>query len=121
MILPNATLFPDALLLLHILKPRYRRILSDVLDSYHIFGVALRQSDAGMESPMPIVGVGMVGVCIDAKDGTPNLLLMGMALRGMSRRGEVYDLSFGESPGDGVVRARFAGDRVAARPGDGSN
>ena len=28
---------------------------------------------------MPIVGVGMVGVCIDAKDGTSNLLLMGMA------------------------------------------
>ena len=79
MILPNATLFPDALLPLHILKPRYRRMLSDVLDSYHIFGVALRQSDAGMESPMPIVGVGMVGVCIDSKDGTPNLLLMGMA------------------------------------------
>lgn len=79
MILPNATLFPDALLPLHILKPRYRRMLSDVLDSYRIFGVALRQSVAGMESPMPIVGVGMVGVCIDAKDGTPNLLLMGMA------------------------------------------
>ena len=28
---------------------------------------------------MPIVGVGMVGVCIDAKDGTSNLFLMGMA------------------------------------------
>ena len=28
---------------------------------------------------MPIVGVEMVGVCIDAKDGTSNLLLMGMA------------------------------------------
>ena len=54
-------------------------MLSDVLDSYHIFGVALRQSVAGMESPMPIVVVEMVGVCIDAKDGTPNLLLMGMA------------------------------------------
>lgn len=79
MILPNATLFPDALLPLHILKPRYRRMLSDVLDSYRIFGVALRQSVAGMESPMPIVVVEMVGVCIDAKDGTPNLLLMGMA------------------------------------------
>ena len=79
MILPNATLFPDALIPLHILKPRYRRMLSDVLDSYRIFGVALRQSVAGMESPMPIVVVEMVGVCIDAKDGTPNLLLMGMA------------------------------------------
>ena len=28
---------------------------------------------------MPIVGVGMVRVCIDAKDDTSNLLLMGMA------------------------------------------
>ena len=70
MILPNATLFPDALLPLHIFKPRYGRMLSDVLDSHRIFGVALRQSVAGMESPTPIVGVGMVGVCIDSKDGT---------------------------------------------------
>ena len=61
MILPNATLFLDALLPLHIFKPIYRRVLSNVLDSNRIFGVALRQSVAGMESPMPIVGVGMVG------------------------------------------------------------
>ena len=79
MILPNATLFPDALLPLHIFEPRYRRMLSDVLDSHRMFGVALRQSVAGKESPMPIVGVGMVRVCIDAKDDTSNLLLMGMA------------------------------------------
>ena len=79
MILPNATLFPDALLPLHIFEPRYRRMLSDVLVSHRMFGVALRQSVAGKESPMPIIGVGMVRVCIDAKDDTSNLLLMGMA------------------------------------------
>ena len=78
-ILPNATLLPDALLPLLIFKPRYRRMLSDFLDLYSIFVVALRQSVAGMESPTPIVGVGMVRVCIDAKDGTSNMLLMGMA------------------------------------------
>ena len=61
-ILSNATLFPDALLPLHIFKPRYRPMLSDVLDSHRIFGVALRQSVALKESPMPIVGVGMVRV-----------------------------------------------------------
>jgi len=79
MILPNATLFLDAFLLLHIFKPIYRRMLLDVLDSNRIFGEALRQSFAGMESPTPIAGVEMVGVCIDAKDGTSNLFLMGMA------------------------------------------
>tara|TARA_B100000575_G_C22979786_1_gene565406 strand:- start:603 stop:932 length:330 start_codon:yes stop_codon:yes gene_type:complete len=79
MILPNATLFLDALLPLHVFEPRYRRMLSDVLGSHRIFGVALRQSVAGKEYPMPIVGVGMMRVCIDAKDGTSNLLLMGVA------------------------------------------
>ena len=79
MILPNATLFPDALLPLYIFEPRYRRMLSDVLDSHRMFGVALSQYVAGKESPMPIVGVGMVRVCIDAKDGASNLLLMDMA------------------------------------------
>jgi len=78
-ILPNATLLPDALLPLLIFKPRYRRMLSDFLDLYRIFGVALRQSVARMESPTPIVGVGIVRVCIDVKDGTSNMLLMGMA------------------------------------------
>ena len=76
MILPNATLFPDALLPLYIFEPRYRRMLSDVLDSHRMFGVALRQSVAWKESPMPIVGVGMVWVCIDAKEDTSNLLLI---------------------------------------------
>ena len=70
MILPNATLFPDALLPLYIFEPRYSQMLSDVLDSHRMFGVALRRYVAGKESPMPIVGMGMVRVCIDAKDGT---------------------------------------------------
>ena len=70
MILPNATDFPDALLPLYIFEPRCRRMLSDVLDSNRMFGLALTQFVAGKESPMPIVGVGMAVVCNDAKDGT---------------------------------------------------
>ena len=121
MILPNATLFPDALLPLHIFEPRYRRMLSDVLDSHRMFGVALRQSVAGKESPMPIVGVGMVRVCIDAKDDTSNLLLMGMARVECLGAEKYRPYRLERVRVMERVRGRFARDRVAARPVDGSN
>ncbi|MEP6664219.1 MAG: LON peptidase substrate-binding domain-containing protein, partial [Verrucomicrobiota bacterium] len=34
MTLPNATLFPQALLPLHIFEPRYRKMLADALGSH---------------------------------------------------------------------------------------
>ncbi len=37
MILPNATMFPEAIISLHILEPGYRRMLSDVLKSRRMF------------------------------------------------------------------------------------
>ena len=42
MTLPNATLFPQALLPLHIFEPQYRRMLKDVLHSDRMFAVAAR-------------------------------------------------------------------------------
>ncbi|MEC7812657.1 MAG: hypothetical protein VX598_07585 [Verrucomicrobiota bacterium] len=37
MILPNATLFPEAIISLHIFESGYRRMLSDVLKSRRMF------------------------------------------------------------------------------------
>jgi Lon protease-like protein len=42
MTLDNATLFPQALLPLHIFEPRYRQMLSDALHSNRMFSVAGR-------------------------------------------------------------------------------
>ena len=47
MILSNATLFPGAILPLHIFEPRYGRMLSDVLESHRMFAIAMRRQCVG--------------------------------------------------------------------------
>jgi Lon protease-like protein len=54
MILRNATLFPGAILLLHIFEPRYRRMLSDVLESHRMFAIAMRRPGTRREVSMPL-------------------------------------------------------------------
>lgn len=78
MILSNATLFPDAILPLHIFEPRYRRMLSDVLESHRMFAIAMRRPGTRREVPMPVACLGVVRVCVGAPDGTSNLLLLGL-------------------------------------------
>jgi len=43
MTLPNATLFPQAMMRLHIFEPRYRRMLEEVLHSRRMFIIAMRK------------------------------------------------------------------------------
>ncbi len=74
MILSNATLFPGAILLLHIFEPRYRRMLSDVLESHRMFAIAMRRPGTRREVPMPVACLGVVRVCVGVPDGTSNLL-----------------------------------------------
>jgi ATP-dependent Lon protease len=78
MILSNATLFPGAILPLHIFEPRYRRMLSDVLESHRMFAIAMRRPGTRREVPMPVACLGVVRVCVGAPDGTSNLLLLGL-------------------------------------------
>ena len=78
MILSNATLFPGAILPLNIFEPRYRRMLSDVLESHRMFAIAMRRPGTRREVPMPVACLGVVRVCVGAPDGTSNLLLLGL-------------------------------------------
>ena len=57
MTLPDATLFPQALLPLHIFEPRYRRMLADVLESDRMFSVAMQKPDCRRETPSPVAGL----------------------------------------------------------------
>ena len=79
MILPNATLFPQALLPLYIFEPRYRRMLEDALHSDRMFAVAMQRPGAKRETPSPIAGLGVVRVAVKHKDATSHLVLQGMA------------------------------------------
>ena len=79
MILPNATLFPQALLPLYIFEPRYRQMLADALHSTRMLSVAMQKPGATRESPAPIAGLGLIRVSVGHRDGTSHLILQGLA------------------------------------------
>ena len=79
MTLPNATLFPQALLPLYIFEPRYRQMLSDALHSNRMFAVAMQKPGNAREMPLPVAGLGLVRVSVGHRDGTSHLILQGIA------------------------------------------
>lgn len=78
MTLPNATLFPQALLPLYIFEPRYRRMLADALRTHRMFSVAMQRPGVSREIPLPVAGVGLIRVAVGHKDGTSHLILQGL-------------------------------------------
>lgn len=79
MTLPNAILFPQAMLPLYIFEPRYRRMLQDALRSHRMFSVAMQKPGRQREIPSAIAGVGLIRVSVRNRDGTSNLILQGLA------------------------------------------
>jgi ATP-dependent Lon protease len=79
MTLPNATLFPQALLPLYIFETRYRQMLTDALHSHRMFCVAMQKPNSTRESPSPVVGLGLIRVSVGHRDGTSHLILQGLA------------------------------------------
>jgi ATP-dependent Lon protease len=79
MILPNAILFPQAMLPLYIFEGRYRQMLSDVLDSHRMFSVALQKPGRTRETPSTVAGLGLVRASVANRDGTSHLVLQGLA------------------------------------------
>ena len=79
MTLPNATLFPQALLPLYIFEPRYRQMLADALHSNRMFPVAMRRPGSTRETPLPVAGLGLIRVSVGHRDGTSHLILQGLA------------------------------------------
>jgi Lon protease-like protein len=78
MLLPNAVLFPQAFLPLHIFEPRYRRMLDDVLHGSRVFAVAMRKPARQREIPCPVAGLGLVRAAVERPDGTSHLILQGI-------------------------------------------
>jgi len=80
MTLPNAILFPQALLPLYVFEPRYRAMLKQCLENQRMFAVALQRtpSSPGLV-PNRIAGVGLIRACVDKPDGSSNLILQGVS------------------------------------------
>ncbi len=79
MTLPNATLFPQALLPLYIFEPRYRQMLVDSLNTNRMFSVAMQKPGRTRETPSPVAGLGLIRVSVGHQDGTSHLILQGIA------------------------------------------
>src|SRR5262245_22983258 len=79
MTLPNATLFPQALLPLYICEPRYRQMLRDALNSSRMFAVAMRKPGRSRETPVSVAGLGIIRASVRQHDGTSRLILQGVA------------------------------------------
>lgn len=79
MVLPNVTLFPQAMLPLYMFEPRYRRMLADALESNRMFAVAMQKPGRSRETPSPVAGLGLVRVSVGHRDGTSHLILQGVA------------------------------------------
>jgi len=82
MTLPNAILFPQALLPLYVFEPRYRAMLRQSLESQRMFAVALPNDSTAANSalvPHRVAGVGLIRACVDKPDGSSNLILQGVS------------------------------------------
>src|SRR2546429_8729058 len=79
MTLPDAILFPQALLPLYIFEPRYKRMLTDALGSHRMFSVALQKPGRARETPCAVAGLGLIRAAVARKDRTADLVLPGIA------------------------------------------
>jgi Lon protease-like protein len=78
MVLPGVTLFPNALLPLHIFESRYRLMLEEALGDCRMLAMAMPRDKEEREVE-PIAGAGLVRACIRNDDGTSNLILQGVS------------------------------------------
>ena len=84
MTLPGIVFFPKAMVPLHIFEPRYRQMLSEVLETHRMFALLgldenAAQSNESHEPPVMTASAGMVRVCRKNDDGTSNLVLQGIS------------------------------------------
>ena len=78
MVLPGVTLFPNALLPLHIFESRYRLMLEEALSDCRMLAMAMPRDKQEREVES-IAGAGLVRACIRNDDGTSNLILQGVS------------------------------------------
>src|SRR5687768_12466332 len=81
--LPNAVLFPNVFMPLHIFEPRYRAMVADALAGDRIIGMVLLKAgyEVDYNGRPPIYPVGCAGVITHSEplaDGRFNIVLKGM-------------------------------------------
>jgi ATP-dependent Lon protease len=77
--LPQVTLFPRAVLPLHIFEPRYRAMLADAMASHRCMALTTIVSDDQPPGIARVAGVGVVARHEELPDGRSYILLRGLA------------------------------------------
>ncbi len=73
----SVVLFPGTPLPLHIFEPRYRRLLSDCLESDRRFGITPAGREEGMPDPGTVGCVAEIRVNQELPDGRSNVVVLG--------------------------------------------
>ena len=113
MILSGTTLFPQSFLPLFIFEPRYRAMLTDVLNGDRMFCIATKRD--GSESTADVYTestAGLVRACVQNEDGTAHLILEGVRrirLTGWEETGEPYPV-FSVEPLESIYTSREKAD-----------
>jgi Lon protease-like protein len=81
--LPNVLLFPNMVLPLHIFEERYKRMVSDCLQSDRLLGLFLLQhgwdEEGAIPTPYDVGGMGRITRAVRYPNGTMDILLSGLA------------------------------------------
>jgi uncharacterized protein len=83
--LPEATLFPNQGLPLHVFEPRYRELTRDALRGDRVVGIPqicpglAGDGDAAVPALYPLLGVGVITQHQDLPDGRYNVIIRGVA------------------------------------------
>jgi uncharacterized protein len=116
--LPNAVLFPNVFLPLHIFEPRYREMVADALSGDRIIGMVLLKPgyEADYEGRPAVYPVGCAGVISHSEtlgDGRYNIVLRG--LEKFHITGEDRSKSYRLAHVEALPEAIAAGEQEAIR------
>lgn len=81
MALPGSILFPGAIIPLHIFENRYRRMLTDSLNSHRLFCIGTMRENCTPEESIEvysILGIGLIRVAVDKSDGSSDIIVQGV-------------------------------------------
>ena len=116
--LPNAVLFPNVFLPLHIFEPRYREMVGDTLDGDRIIGMVLLRPgwEPDYEGQPPIYPIGCAGLITFVErhnDGRYNIVLRGLEKFRVIDEEPVENRSYRIARVDSIIDPMSDADRAA--------
>jgi Lon protease-like protein len=118
--LPNAVLFPNVFLPLHIFEPRYREMVADTLEGDRIIGMVLLRPgwEPNYEGRPEIYPIGCAGLVTFAErhnDGRYNIVLRGLEKFRVIEEDKIDTHNYRIAQVDSIIEPMSDEDRTAMR------